>query len=297
MNFRSLQYFVTISEELNLHRAAERLCIAQPALTRQIKALEDELSVTLFDRGPRGLKLTPSGESFLEDARLLLDLGQQARRRVSLVERGELGTVRLGFHEVAHRYAVFRTVMSQFIAGNPNIHFHFRVVSSHQQIELLGTGEIDVGFLYLWEPLPSHLLSRRLRNETFVLAAPEAHPLASAGTIELADLANQPFVWVDRSRNRAQSDLLMKMCTQAGLVPNIVHDGVTSEAAMLSLVAAGAGFAFVPASARETATGVTLREIRDLALEVEFHLAWRERNKAAAVKWFIASTESALTGH
>jgi DNA-binding transcriptional LysR family regulator len=255
------------------------------------------LSVTLFDRGPRGLKLTPSGESFLEDARLLLDLGQQARRRVSLVERGELGTVRLGFHEVAHRYAVFRTVMSQFIAGNPNIHFHFRVVSSHQQIELLGTGEIDVGFLYLWEPLPSHLLSRRLRNETFVLAAPEAHPLASAGTIELADLANQPFVWVDRSRNRAQSDLLMKMCTQAGLVPNIVHDGVTSEAAMLSLVAAGAGFAFVPASARETATGVTLREIRDLALEVEFHLAWRERNKAAAVKWFIASTESALTGH
>jgi DNA-binding transcriptional LysR family regulator len=292
MNFRSLHYFVAISEELNLHRAAERLCIAQPALTRQIKALEDELSVTLFDRGPRGLKLTPSGESFLEDARLLLELGKQARRRVSLVERGELGTVRLGFHEVAHRYDVFRTVMSQFIAQNPNIHFHFRVISSHQQIELLGTGEIDAGFLYAWEPLPSHISSRKLRDETFVLAAPQAHPLASAETIELADLTNQPFVWVDRSRNRAQSDTLMKMCTQGGLVPNIVHDGVTSEAAMLSLVAAGAGFAFVPASARDTATGVALREIRDMALEVEFHLVWRERNKAAAVKWFIESVEA-----
>jgi DNA-binding transcriptional LysR family regulator len=203
-----------------------------------------------------------------------------------------MGTVRLGFHEVAHRYAVFRSVMSRFIAQNPNIHFHFRVVSSHQQIELLGTGEIDAGFLYVWEPLPSHILSRQLRNETFVLAAPEAHPLASADTIGLADLADQPFVWVDRSRNRAQSDMLMKMCTKAGMVPNIVHDGVTSEAAMLSLVAAGAGFAFVPASARETATGVTLREIRDMALEVEFHLVWRERNKAAAVKWFIESTEA-----
>lgn len=294
MNFRSLQYFVTISEELNLHRAAERLCIAQPALTRQIKALEDELNVTLFDRGPRGLKLTPSGESFLEDARLLLELGQQARRRVRLVDRGELGTVRLGFHEVAHRYAVFRTVMSGFIARNPNIHFHFRVVSSHQQIELLGSGEIDAGFLYLWEPLPSHILSRKLRSETFVLAVPQAHGLASAEVIELADLKDQPFIWVDRSRNLAQSNALMKMCSQVGLVPNIVHDGVTSEAAMLSLVAAGAGFAFVPASARETATGVILREIRDLALEVEFHLAWRERNRAAAAKWFIQSTEATL---
>jgi DNA-binding transcriptional LysR family regulator len=294
MNFRSLRYFVTISEELNLHRAAERLCIAQPALTRQIKALEDELTVKLFERGPRGLKLTPSGESFLEDARLLLELGQQARRRAALVDRGELGTVRLGFHEVAHRYAIFRSVMSQFIARNPNIHFHFRVVSSHQQIELLGTGEIDAGFLYAWEPLPSHIMSHKLRSDTFILAVPQTHPLASTETIRLTDLTDQPFVWVDRSRNRAQSDMLMKMCTQGGLIPNIVHDGLTSEAAMLSLVAAGAGFAFVPASARETATGVTLREILDMSLEVEFHLVWRERNKGA-VKWFIESIEAMVT--
>jgi DNA-binding transcriptional LysR family regulator len=294
MNFRSLRYFVTISEELNLHRAAERLCIAQPALTRQIKALEDELAVKLFERGPRGLKLTPSGESFLEDARLLLELGEQARRRAALVDRGELGTVRLGFHEVAHRYAIFRSVMSQFIAKNPNIHFHFRVVSSHQQIELLGTGEIDAGFLYVWEPLPSHVLSRKLRSDNFVLAVPQTHPLASADTLKLTDLADQPFIWVDRSRNRAQSDMLMKMCTQGGLIPNIVHDGLTSEAAMLSLVAAGAGFAFVPASARETARGVTLREINDMSVEVEFHLAWRERNKAA-VKWFIECIEELVT--
>jgi DNA-binding transcriptional LysR family regulator len=294
MNFRSLAYFVTISEELNLHRAAERLNIAQPALTRQIKVLEDELNVTLFDRVPRGLQLTPAGHAFLEDTRLLLDMEKHARRRVSSIMRGEVGTVRLGFHEVAHRYAVFRSVMSQFIARNPTIHFQFKVSSSHQQIEFLGSGEIDAGFVFLWEPLPSHLCSRKVRNETFVLAVRETHPLAAAETIKPEDLIGKPFIWLDRSRNRAQSDLVMKRCAQAGFVPTIVHEGVSSEAAMLSLVAAGAGFAVVPASARETVTGVILREVIDFSVEVEFHLAWRVRNRAVAVTRFIECVEELL---
>jgi DNA-binding transcriptional LysR family regulator len=295
MNLRSLSYFVVVSEELNLHRAAERLHIVQPALSRQIKALEKELDARLFVRGARGLSLTSPGKLFLKDARLMLELGRQARRRVSAADRGELGTVRLGFHEVAHRYGVFRGLISQFITRNPGVHFQFRVSSSQQQIELLGSGEIDVGFIYVWEPVPGHLLSTRLRRETFVLAMPEAHPLATLERISAADVADKPFVWVERSRNRAQSDALIKMCTRAGFVPNTVHEGVTSEAATLSLVAAGAGFAFVPSSARQHASGVVLREVADLCVELEFHMAWRAAARAAAVERFISAAENSLS--
>jgi DNA-binding transcriptional LysR family regulator len=294
MNFRSLLYFVVAAEELNLHRAAERLNIVQPAITRQIKSLEHELQASLFVRGPRGLKLTPSGQAFLQDARLILDLGKQARRRAALIERGHLGTVRMGFHEVAHRYRVFRELMSNFIARNPAVHFNFHVASSQQQIEMLGSGEIDVGFVYLWDPLPGNLVSKRLRKETFVLAIPDVHPLSAIDPIGVADICDMQFVWVDRSGNRAQSDALIKMCTRAGFVPNIVHEGLTSEAAMLSLVAAGAGLAFVPGSAREYIKGVTLRELQGLSMELEFHLAWRSGITTAAVKWFIAASEEGL---
>jgi DNA-binding transcriptional LysR family regulator len=287
VNLRTLRHFVVVAEEENLHRAAERLHIAQPALTRQIKLLEADLGAVLFERSARGLKLTPAGDSYLADARTILGMAVQASRRAALVDKGFMGTLRLGFHEVAHRYSVFKEVMSRFMREHDDVQFAFHTMSSQQQIDALISGEIDAGFIYLWNALPHQLESSKMRDDSYLVGLAGTHPLAISKTIALSDLADEPFIWVDRSLNSAQSNTLLKACARAGFVPRMVHDGFNSESAMLSLVSIGAGLAFLPASLEETNPPIALRRADGLDVHIELHLAFRSGPRHAVLNRFI----------
>jgi len=296
VNLRNINHFVVVAEEENLHRAAERLRIAQPALTRQIKLLEQNIGALLFERLPRGLRLTAAGRSYLQDARNVLAMSLAASRRAKLVDEGFLGSIKLGFHEVAHRYLVFKAIMAEFMAQYPEVQFEFRTLSSQEQIDALIRDELDTGFLYSWKPLPPPLASVVVRTDSYAVAVSAQHLFAQRASISLGELADQPFLWVDRSRNLAQSNVLIAACARAGFVPRIVHDGIVSEASMLSLVSVGAGIAFLPLSLQETNPPIALIPVDGLDVDVELHLAYREDARSAALDHFIGCARSVAAG-
>jgi DNA-binding transcriptional LysR family regulator len=294
VNLRTIRHFVIVAEEENLHRASERLRIAQPALTRQIKMLEMDLGAILFERLPRGLRLTAAGESYLRDARNLLRMSVESSRRAMLVDRGFVGSIRLGFHEVAHRYRIFKAVLSQFMQDHGDVQFTFRTMTSQEQIDALLTDDLDAGFIYLWNPLPPQLDSILLRQDHYLVALSHKHPLAGLPSVTLSMLRDEAFIWVDRSRNLGQSDTLMTACARAGFVPRIVHDGCNSEASMLSLISIGAGMAFLPASLEEIDPPVALVPVSDLNVHVELHQAFRADRRLAVLERLIECTRSIL---
>ncbi|MDB5714504.1 MAG: transcriptional regulator, LysR family [Sphingomonadales bacterium] len=294
VNLRTIRYFIVVAEEENLHRASERLRIAQPALTRQIKMLELDLGAILFERLPRGLKLTAAGESYLRDARNLMRMSVESSRRAMLVDRGFVGSIRLGFHEVAHRYLIFKKVLSQFMQDHGKVQFTFRTMSSPEQIDALLTDDLDAGFVYLWNPLPPQLNSIMLRRDHYLVALPPKHRLVGLPSVTLSMLRDEAFIWVDRSRNLSQSDTLMTACARADFIPQIVHEGCNSEASMLSLISIGAGIAFLPASLEESDPPVALVPVSDLNVHVELHQAFRTDRKLAVLERLIECTNSIL---
>lgn len=292
MNLRRLRYFVAVAEEENIHRASARIHIAQPALSRQIRLLEEELGTTLFVRLPRGIALSPAGQSYLEDARQILRLSDQARSRAIAVESGQMGTLRVGFHDAAHHYAVVRSTFQGFRTEFTNVHFRFVSSSSQQQVEALSSNDLDLGFAYGWELPVAELQYMPLAQDDIGLAVNADHPLASKSKIFVDDLRNEPFLWADTVAFRSHTEAIMRACAAVGFIPTIWHQGLTSLEAMVSLVAAGMGLAIVPKGARRS-EGVVFRTIEGLSYPVELLLIWHGDNPSAALANFIVHAKMA----
>jgi DNA-binding transcriptional LysR family regulator len=286
VNLRRLRYFVVVAEEQNLHRASARLHIAQPALSRQIRILEEELETTLFDRLSRGIRLSLAGHSFLEDARQILRLADQARSRARSVESGKVGTLRVGFHDAAHHYPVLRTLFARYRTDFANVHFRFVSSSSQRQVDALLSNELDVGFAYSWEQPVAGLNALSLARDDIGLAVNCDHPLATKPRVLVEDLVDEPFLWADTVLFRSHSDAIMRACAAAGFFPNIWHQGLTSLEAMISLVAAGMGLAIVP-QITSRAEGVVIRKVEQLTYPVELLLLSYGGNPSAALANFI----------
>ena len=288
MNLRRLRYFVAVAEEENIHRASARLHIAQPALSRQIRLLEEELGTTLFVRLPRGIALSPAGISYLEDARQILRLSDQARSRAIAVESGQMGTLRVGFHDAAHHYPVVKSAFRSFRAEFPNVHFRFISSSSQNQFEALIINDLDLGFAYGWEQPVDGLQHIKLADDDLGVALSPDHPLANKPKIHVDDVRNEQFLWADTVAFRSHSDAIMRACAAIGFIPNIWHQGLTSLEAMISLVAAGMGLAIIPKSA--SSENVIVRTIEGMSHPVELMLVWRGASSSSAVSNFIGHT-------
>ncbi|MDB5714522.1 MAG: LysR family regulatory protein CidR [Sphingomonadales bacterium] len=292
MNLRRLRYFVAVAEEENVHRASERLHIAQPALSRQIRLLEEELGTTLFVRLPRGIALSPAGASYLEDARQILRLSDQARSRAIAVESGQMGTLRVGFHDAAHHYPVIKSAFKSFRAEFPNVHFRFVSSSSQNQFEALTTNNLDLGFAYGWEQPMAGLQHLSVANDDLGLALSTDHPLANKPKIYVDDIRNEQFLWADTVSFRSHSDAIMRACAAIGFIPNVWHQGLTSLEAMISLVAAGMGLAIIPKAA--SSESVIVRTIEGLSHPVELMLVWQGEGSSAVASNFISHTRQVL---
>ncbi len=175
MELRHLRYFIAVAEEENIRRAAEHLHIAQPALSRQMHQLEEEIECALFDRLPRGIRLNAAGQAFLESAREILDQTQAAIVHVRRVANGQAGQLRIGFRENACWFGVFPNAIQKYQARFPDVGLDLRPMFSRDQLQAIDEGSLDGGFCYTFESVPEGCEALPLRMDTIVLAAPRRY--------------------------------------------------------------------------------------------------------------------------
>lgn len=270
-----LSCFIAVAEELHFGRAAERLHMTQPPLSRQIQQLETELGVQLIDRTTRSVTLTPAGVAFLPDARRILQLAESAALTVRRVPAGDLGTVVVGF-TAASAHVVLPRLLERTRAKLPDVKLELREMVSADQIEGLMTGEIDLGMVRPPLKRPG-IVSRPLLHEQLVAALPAEHPLVGqARALTLNDLDGQDVVMYSPVQARYFNELLISAFTIAGASPRYVQF-VTQVHTMLVLVRSGIGVALVPASAATLhPEGVVFRSIGAFRERpVELDAAWR----------------------
>ena len=283
MELRHLRYFVVVGEEEHFGRAAERLNVVQPAITRQVRQLEEEIGYALFERLKKGVRLTEAGRSFLEEAKQLLSELERGIDRTRLVAQGKVGRLRVGFAETATYSGELPSILREFRARWPDVRLELFPSSSVVASEQLREQKVDVGFVYLLPTDLRELKSCRIGTEQWVLALPRAHPLAKSKRVTLAALRGEPFVWFPRAAGPLLYDSVLAACYTAGVTLNIVQEA-NSPTTMLSLVAGGIGLSFTIASAARTKPDtVVLREIEGLRIKIDFFAIWRDDNKLPAL--------------
>lgn len=278
-----LSCFIAVAEELHFGRAAERLHMTQPPLSRQIQQLEAELGVQLIDRTTRSVTLTPAGVAFLPDARRILQLAENAALNVKRVPAGDLGTVVVGF-TAASAHAVLPRLLEHTRAKLPDVKLELREMVSADQIEGLMAGEIDLGMARPPLKRPG-IVSRPLLHEQLVAALPADHALVhQARQLTLNDLDGQDVVMYSPVQARYFNELLISAFTIAGAAPRYVQF-VTQVHTMLVLVRSGIGIALVPASAATLhPDGVVFRSIGAFRERpVELDAAWRQDSSNPAL--------------
>jgi DNA-binding transcriptional LysR family regulator len=288
MELRHLRYFVAVGEEQHFGRAAKLLHIAQPALSRQIQDLEREIGFPLFERLPRGVKLSVAGKLFLEDARRILQEVQDAIRRAELVASGKAGTLRVGFVESISWHGVVPESFRRFRQKQPDAELTPVPMLSLAQVEAVRSGRLDAGFIVSVDTLGDELDQKPVVQHKIVLAAPKGHPVTRQTRVQLRDLTGVPIVRFPRRANPAAYDRLMEACFRGGLKsPRIVQEA-DDHATILSLVSCRLGVALVSDAARwHCPSGVALLPIADLNVRVSFSLIWRKDNRSPLLQRFL----------
>jgi DNA-binding transcriptional LysR family regulator len=292
MELRHLRYFVAVGEEQHYGRAASRLRVAQPALSRQIQDLEAEVGFKLFERLPRGVKLSAAGKLFLQDARRILQEVNEAAGRAGRVARGLSGTLRVGFAENASWRGVVPDSFRRFREQRPDAELQLQPAASLEQLEAIRSGRLDAGFVNFMPKSDPELDQLPVAIQHVELAAPKRHALTELKKLRLRDLTDVPFVWFPRWANPAFYDRLMHKCYRGGLEsPRIVQEGL-NEATILSLVSSGLGVGWVVGSARwRSPESVVILPVVDLDVALPLVLAWRRDNTSTLLANFIAEVQ------
>ena len=284
MELRHIRYFVALAEQLHFARAAELLHMTQPALSHQIKALEDELGVRLFNRTKREVTLTEPGAYFLAEAQLTLKQAERARAVAQRVARGQLGIVRIGYVPSLPFSGILSQIASEFRQNATEIQFVLEENFAQEQLIKIAAGKLDAGILRLpvEHPLP-HLETKVLIKERMVIAIREDHPVARMKEISVADLRNEAFiVWRGEQAITMHEHLLALV--QEGSFPLRVAQSAPSLATMIALVAGGAGIAYVPESlGNMNVPLVCFRPLVDLERVSEIAVCYRSGENSLAV--------------
>jgi DNA-binding transcriptional LysR family regulator len=289
MELRHLRYFVAVGDALNFGRAARALHIAQPPLSRAIRALEEELGTPLFARGTRGVTLTGAGAALLPEARRLLRDAQAFRDGARQYAAGEAGTLAIGFVSTA-AYNVLPRIVPAFRARRPSVRLALREATSDVQVPALAAGELDVGFLIAGAPDPA-LAYVPLHRETMILALPQRRRWPPR--VRLRSLAGESFILFPRDVAPELHDAILALCRRTGFVPRIGQEAIQMQT-IVSLVAGGMGVALVPASLEHLRRdGVVYRALAERAPRVEIGLAWRASDEAPLTRAFVAEARAA----
>lgn len=243
MDLRHLRYFVFVAQEMHFGRAAQRLGISQPPLSQQIRALEDELGVQLFERTSRRVRLTEAGTRFLPEAQATLDQAERAAHIARLSHRGEMGRLHLGFSTSVPFVPAIMDVLWDYRNRYPGVELRLDELPRDEQIERVERGTLDIGILrtFTQPVLGPQLVSHCLQRDTVVLAMRREHPLAALDRAPvLADLEGLPLIMFAPINGAGFNEHLIAECKKLGFHPNIALEA-SSFATLLGLTAAGFG--------------------------------------------------------
>lgn len=287
LDLRQLRYFIAVAETENVGRAAEILHISQSPLSRQIKQLEDQLGVLLFERNKKRLYLTQEGRDFLGEARALMANAQRVESFGRRLGTGAAGRLAIGYVEGAMHANVLSPALQRFRRTHPAVALSLQGLGTAVQFERLRQRALDLGFVYRAPEESPDLSSAVVIDEPLVLALPKDDPLRKAKNIEPAQLHQRPWIAVVRQPVDTVRTSLLAGFQRAGFTPDIAYEA-SDPLSSLQLVAAGVGLAVVQASlaTANPSDDVVFRSLPWLDLRVSVHLVWRTDEQRPLVAHF-----------
>lgn len=286
MELRHLIYFKTVAEELHFTKASEKLFIAQPPLSRQIKELETELGVKLFERNNKRVSLTEAGKYFKEEVEGILSKLEEAGNRARQIALSDSGELKIGYIS-----SVYQLDLSQVLKEMKKVYPHVRTslfeTPTVKQVDALEKGMLDVGILRA----PVH--SEKLKQQTlfldpFIIITPESIPPFQNQKALSLIIREMPFIFFNRLYAPSYYEKLVEICERLGFKPNIQHE-VNNVHSILQLVEAGLGVSIIPASLQKQYTSLKVKFIplENIAINTEIVLAYKESKVSQVAKWFI----------
>lgn len=281
-----LRYFAALAEQLHFGRAAEKVGISQPALTRQIQSLERFVGVGLVERTKRSISLTKAGEVFAEQARETLrhhDRAIQAARHVGHRREQSLA---IGFEPCAP-FHNFPSIVLQYLRRYPQTRLSTFLMPAPEQGEALARHRIDLGFLHPPVPEQEQFAFEPVSEERFILALPGSHPLASQKRVRLADLKKELWVLYPRHLAPACYGAVLRMCEASGFRPEVIHESNGVSVSLSLIPALGAVTLFPECVGDQNAEGVVFREVEGRVARVTCGFLLRTADRSPAVERFL----------
>jgi|SRR5215469_9557253 len=281
-----LRYFAALADELHFGRAARKLGISQPALTRQIQSLERFVGATLVERSQRSFSLTKAGEVFAQRARETLrhyDRAMEAARNAS--NRREESLV-IGF-EACAPFHNFPSVVLQYLRRHPQTRLSSLVMAAPEQVEALARHRIDLGFVHPPVPDGEHFAFEHVCEDRFILALPDSHALASRKRVRITELKDEPWVFYPRHLAPACYDAVFRLCEASGFRPEIVHESNGVHVSLSLIPSLGAVTLFPECVGNQKADGVAFRELEGALATVTCGFLRRTGDRSVAAERFL----------
>jgi DNA-binding transcriptional LysR family regulator len=284
LDVKPLRYFVTLAQTLHFGRAAARLHLSQPPLSRQLASLEASLGVTLIERTPRSVTLTAAGERFYADAKAILASIEQAAKNARAASVGDMGQLTIGFTMCA-AYSVLPAYARAYGSAHPDVTLNLREVVSNDLASQVLNAQIDAAIMFPGAP-DKGLDTRTIFTEPLCVALSRDHALARARHLKIARLAREPFVMASEAVAPSLRATIVDHCLQGGFTPDVRFE-VQLQQTVLSLVDEGVGIALVPESMRKAQLpGVVFRPLVD-APTISQLLVWSPSNRNPCLARFL----------
>lgn len=292
MDMRHLRYFIAVAEELHFTKAAARLNISQPPLSRQILELEQELGVTLLNRTRRHIELSNAGHVFLEKARQILRAADSAIVEAQRAQRGEVGRLAVGFFEQT-AYTLLPPILRAFQERFPAVEVQLRWFPVVEQVQALMRGEIDIAFVRPVVDLEG-IAKEMLLREPFVLAVPGTHAFAMRDIVSIKDCAEERIINYTQKLAPDYHAGINLACARAGFIPQASLE-VGQVYTALGLVSSGVGLAFVPSSVQRLRfDNLVYKPLREKQLQSEAFLAWTHPSPSPLLMEFVESSKQVM---
>jgi DNA-binding transcriptional LysR family regulator len=286
MELRHLRYFVAVAEDLNFTKAAAKLHLAQPSLTRQIRNLEEEIAVRLLNRSKSQVSLTEEGRSFLVDARRILALASESIQAVQRLSRGESGQLNIAYLS-NFDFELLPETLGAFRQSFPHIALNLFDMAPAEQLRALEARKIDLGFVGLRPPAATRDLEwESIAQHKTLVVLPVKHPLARKRQVHLGELKTLFFVGMSERTHPGFREWLHQTCQPAGFTPRILQDAEL-EPALMTFVAEGLGVSLAREHTKKIPhPGVAMRPLTPL-IKTNYCIAWNRNNDSRALQQYI----------
>lgn len=295
IELRHLHYFRVLAEELHFRKAAERLFISQPGLTRQIKQMEDIYNTTLFERGKRFVRLTEAGQYLKQEVDLLFSHLNNIHTQLEKIAEGKITTLKLGFIGSAVQ-TILPKLLGQLKLKQPLIDITLNELSNEVQLDLLIKNELDFGFVRT-ENCPTVVKTSPISTENFALVVPKSHPLSHKKKINLVDFKDESFILFSKEYSSSYYDLVMSIFRDHQFTPNVALRTVNALT-IFNLVSQGLGIAIVPTSLKNGYNAdVDFIELTQIPQRTTLYLAWNPTNRNPGLKMFLDVVHTLLNNN